>query len=390
MMSKKSFPQILISCVSILIFSCVDRSSNDMHLGSLDELIIGELTIQKDSLTKNIEVNGVVSHQHEEFLISLADRERTIQYYSLQTGKKVKEIKLPFDGPNSFKGYAGFLIAEGMDSLTVVNRDGWFYDYHLDQRIKVERIDPQLGFPNTFYSSIYYGRRTNFNKISESQFQISVSPLITPSSNFSGKTKAFDKIEEWIITFDSKENRTGVQNIIFPYGYRSEFVEDHLSYPPIVEFVDNKNYVLFPYSDSIFVMSDFKISDKKKLMTGADFNFTGSEKIVRGEYGYVELKKEASSHLDFLYDKYRNIFLRISKINETGAGETTRERTKHHLLSIYGSDLNLLSDYKFEYGPGTKLENYFIASDSFYLNKPENASEDEYGFYKIDLSKVKK
>jgi hypothetical protein len=35
-------------------------------------------------------------------------------------------------------------------------------------------------------------------------------------------------------------------------------------------------------------------------------------------------------------------------------------------------------------------KNYFIASDSFYLNKPENASEDEYGFYKIDLSKVKK
>jgi hypothetical protein len=94
--------------------------------------------------------------------------------------------------------------------------------------------------------------------------------------------------------------------------------------------------------------------------------------------------------LDFLYDKYRNIFLRISKINESGAGETTRERTKHHLLSIYDSDLNLLSEYKFEYGPGTKLENYFIASEGFYLNKPENASEDEYGFFRIDLSKVKK
>lgn len=391
MMSKKSFPQILVSCVSILIFSCVDRPSNDLHLGSLDELISGGLTIQKDSLTKNIEVNGVVSHQHEEFLVSLADRERTIQYYSLHTGEKVKEIKLPDDGPNSFKGHIGFLLAEGLDSLTIINWDGWFYEYNEGQRIKVERIDPQLDFPNSFYSSIYYGRRTNFNKVSESHFQISVSPLLRPVRNFSGKTKTFDKIEEWMITFDSKEKITGVQNIIFPYGYRSDFAEDHLSYPPIVEFVDNKNYVLFPYSDSIFVMSDYIIVDRKKLNSGVDFNFIGSENIVRGEYGFLELKKDASAHMDFFYDKYRNIFIRISKLNESGGGETTWERTKHHLLSVYDTDLELLSEYSFEYGPGSKLENYFIVSDGFYMNKPENELkfEDEYGFYRIDLSKAK-
>ncbi|EOZ97194.1 hypothetical protein A33Q_1733 [Indibacter alkaliphilus LW1] len=37
------------------------------------------------------------------------------------------------------------------------------------------------------------------------------------------------------------------------------------------------------------------------------------------------------------------------------------------------------------------MENYFLASDGFYLNKPngESITEDEYEFYKIDLSKVK-
>ena len=197
-------------------------------------------------------------------------------------------------------------------------------------------------------------------------------------------------MEEWIITYDSKKNKTGVQNIIFPYGYRSDFAQDHLSYPPIVEFIDNKNYVLFPYSDSVFVLSDFKIVDEKILNSGEDLNFIGSEKIVRGEYGYVELKKDASSHLDFLYDKYRNVFIRISKINESGAGETTRERTKHYLLSVYDTDLKPLSEYTFEYGPESKLENYFIASDAFYMNKPEQPNEDQYEFYRIDLSKVKK
>ncbi|TVP43714.1 MAG: hypothetical protein EA341_17575 [Mongoliibacter sp.] len=389
-MPLRKFSRFHICLGLVLLFSCGQKSTKEIFIGNLDELVVGELILKKDSLTKNIEVKQTINHQGIEYIVSLADRERTIQYYSILTGDKVKEIKLPDDGPNSFKGYIGFLLAEGFDSLTIINWNGWFYEYHQEQRTKAERIDHQLEFPNSFYSSMLYGKRKNFAKDSESLYQILVSPLITPSSNFTGKTKAFDKIEEWIISFDSKEDKTTLKNLVFPLGYKLEFVNDHLSYPPIVEFVDNKNYVLFPYSDSIFVMSDFKISDKKKLMTGADFNFTGSEKIVRGEYGYVELKKEASSHLDFLYDKYRNIFLRISKINESGAGETTRERTKHHLLSIYDSDLNLLSEYKFEYGPGTKLENYFIASDGFYLNKPENASEDEYGFFRIDLSKVRK
>ncbi|MCS4436123.1 DUF4221 domain-containing protein [Aquiflexum gelatinilyticum] len=389
-MLKNSFSYILLFVVSITLFSCGEKASDEIYVGKLEELVAGDLLVKKDSLTKNIEVKQVIHHQGIDFIISLADRERTIQYYSIQTGEKVKEIKLPFDGPDSFKGYIGLLIAEGMDSLTIVNMDGWFYDYYQGNRLKEERIDSKLEFPNTYYSSMYHGRRNNFTKVSESQYQISVVPLVAPSSNFSGKTKAFDKIEEWIITFDSKENKAGVQNLIFPFGYRSDFVEDHLSYPPIVEFIDNKNYVLFPYSDSVFVMSDFKIVSSKKLNSGEDFNFIGSEYIVRGGYAFNELKKEASSHLDFLYDKYRNIFIRISKINESGAGETTRERTKHHLLSIYDADLDPISEYTFDFGPGSKLENYFIASDGFYLNKPDQVSEDQYEFYRLDLSKIKK
>jgi hypothetical protein len=245
----------------ISLFSCAEKASDTIYQGKLEELIVGDLIIKKDSLTKGIEVKQAIYYQDIDIIVSLADRERTIQYYSVQSGEKVKEVKLPLDGPNSFKGYIQLLIAGGMDSLTLVNSDGWFYDYYQGQRILVERIDPELEFPNTYSSSIYYGRRKNFTNISESLYQISVSPLISTSSNFFGKTKAFNKIEEWLITFDSKENKTATQNIVFPFGYKSNFLDDHLSYPPIVEFMNNKNYILFPYSDSIFVMSDFKVKN---------------------------------------------------------------------------------------------------------------------------------
>ena len=373
--------------LTALFFACSEKSNDEIYQGKLEELIVGDLIIKKDSLTKGIEVRQVINHEGHDYVVSLADRERTIQYYSIHSGDKVKEVKLPFDGPNGFRGYVGMLIAEGMDSLTLISLDGWYYFYYKNQREKVEQIDSRLEFPNSYYSSIYYDRRKNFTKVSKSLYQIAVSPLIRPVSNFSGKTKAFDKIEKWMINYYPQENKASTQTIPFPSGYRLDFLEDHLSYPPIVEFVGNRNYVLFPYSDSVFVLSDYNVIEKKVLRSQMDFNFSGSETVVREEYGFLELKKDASSHLDLLYDTYRDVFIRISKIKESGNGETTRERAKHYLVSVFDSDLNTLSEYTIEYGQGSRLENYFIASEGLFINKPEQTSEDEYEFYKIDLSR---
>jgi hypothetical protein len=102
---------ILLFAILLFTFSCAEKNSEEIYQGKLEELIVGDLILKKDSLTKGIEVKQAINHQNIDYIVSLADRERTIQYYSVQSGEKVKEVKLPFDRPNSFKGYIGLLIA---------------------------------------------------------------------------------------------------------------------------------------------------------------------------------------------------------------------------------------------------------------------------------------
>jgi hypothetical protein len=75
---------------------CREKFGGDLS-GKIGRVDCGGLDSQKDSLTKGIEVKQAINHQNIDYIVSLADRERTIQYYSVQSGEKVKEVKLPFD-----------------------------------------------------------------------------------------------------------------------------------------------------------------------------------------------------------------------------------------------------------------------------------------------------
>jgi hypothetical protein len=81
-MLKNPFPHILLWIVLIFIFSCGKKITEEKYIGNLDELVVGELILKKDSLTKNIEIKQTIDHQGMEYIVSLADRERTIQYCS--------------------------------------------------------------------------------------------------------------------------------------------------------------------------------------------------------------------------------------------------------------------------------------------------------------------
>jgi len=55
-------------------------------------------------------------------------------------------------------------------------------------------------------------------------------------------------------------------------------------------------------------------------------------------------------------------------------------------LSIYSGDWKPLGEYFFDFETEIEVENWFVTSEAFFINKPEQKSEDEYEFYKIDLS----
>jgi hypothetical protein len=125
--------------------------------------------------------------------------------------------------------------------------------------------------------------------------------------------------------------------------------------------------------------------------TKINFTYIPGKETPWGEgFTVFAAPKEASSHIFLLYDSSNDLFVRASKTHESGKGETKFERTKHYVLSFYSGDWEPLGEYFFDFEGELDLENWFLTGGKLFINKPEQPGEDQYEFYRIDLSKVKK
>nr|WP_139235953.1 hypothetical protein [Algoriphagus locisalis] len=203
-----------------------------------------------------------------------------------------------------------------------------------------------------------------------------------------------NSLKKLIVDIDPESKEVKHYEVEFPDGYVDKYLTDMLSYPPNLLHLDSDglDYYTFPYSDSVFIYRDSTLVAKSVFKTFRQLKFSGSEFVTKtfpgtGQmYATYDLKKESAATLELLIDKEKKFFLLIRKLNETGNGENTYRRTKNYLFSCYSLDFEPLGELEFSYKPGVDLENYFLTSEGLFINKPEQASEDEYEFYKIDLS----
>ncbi|MEX2565003.1 MAG: hypothetical protein WD431_03600 [Cyclobacteriaceae bacterium] len=123
------------------------------------------------------------------------------------------------------------------------------------------------------------------------------------------------------------------------------------------------------------------------LPSSLSYNYIPTEAtLLKGvETAYI-LPKEGPKHIFLVYDPFRDLFLRATKIRESGRGETKFTRTKHYLLAIFTSDFVPVGEYFFDFEGSLDLENWFIAKKGLFINKPEQKTEDFYEFWQIDLS----
>jgi hypothetical protein len=99
--------------------------------------------------------------------------------------------------------------------------------------------------------------------------------------------------------------------------------------------------------------------------------------------------KEASMHLGLMHDPYRDCFLFISKLRESGDGDTPFDRVKHYVLRVYNSDWSPLGEYAFEYEGREEFSEWFVNRNGLYINSASQELEDEYRFTFMDLSQLK-
>jgi len=370
----------------ISLFSCAEKASDTIYQGKLEELIVGDFSLMKDSLTKRIEINQILMIDNIEYLVS---RDlQNVKIYSLESGQVIHDYQLTLDGPYAFDDYVALFHANSKDEIAILNTQGMFYYY--DKKVLVKKF---LINSETAHLSSISPESTLF-RLKNGAYKTVISPL----SHFFTKDEEVIKnsLKKLVLVIDPKNKKINFYDIVYPFGYLEKFSKDIGSYPPDLLYVDfeDMSYFTFPYSDSIFIYKDSLLVSKKFLESARNSNYGGTElveKTFKGtndKFSLYELKKESSATIDLLFDKKRNFFLLIRKQNETGTGESKDSRTKNYSFSFYNRDFDSLGEYDFSYPPNFDLENWFITSEGLFINKPEQKSEDEYEFYKIDLSRL--
>jgi len=106
-MFKSPFSQILVFVLSITLFSCGEKASDEIYSGKLEELIVGTIVLEKDNETKYIYDLRTVPGEEDWVILptSLPGNKGTVlKFYNLNSGKKFQEILIPSEGPESLKG----------------------------------------------------------------------------------------------------------------------------------------------------------------------------------------------------------------------------------------------------------------------------------------------
>lgn len=384
----------LITIVSL--FSCGEKSNDDISQGKLEELIVGEFSLKKDSLTMSFYDLRVIEDIGKEYILFTTSAQKFRGYAFVfadsNTGIESFRFEIPMEGPNSLK--VGMLsnIISGTNKIFLIN--------YLGDIGKYDSFGQQIGF--TEHGTISNNKANELSGISsrkglgyflDSAIFLSQNPsrFLNPTVNLgAGNHKSSFPLDfsAWRIKIDVNSGNVTTSDFQAPVGYHI-FENDMTATQLQGSFNSNRQlfYLNWPRSEEIYEIDGVELKRKVLPKTTVKYNFLPSEVIPWGSNSTVwALPKESSTHIFLLYDKKNDLFIRCSKIKESGTGETNFERTKHYVLSIYSGEWEPMGEYFFDFETEIEVENWFLTSEGLFINKPEQESEDEYEFYKIDLS----
>ena len=387
----------LLAVISVL--SCAEKETEEIYQGKLEELIIGELTLKKDSLTRDFSNLKIVRDTADEYLIysrfDPSSKKNVFSFFNPRTFKVEHEIKIDSEGPNSMKGGAHYLPVS-LNNILAVNPQGHVGTYD-PYGVKITELKNKLNQSDKIESMLRLETRKGLMYFQFPYLQVGQDPSFLSNISNLKKTSGPGELRSsfpldfhsWLTRINLETGEIENSDFGIPEGY--EIFEGDMTATQLVGAYDSKRDVfnlVWPYSEEIYVLKGLDLRKKIVPKSTFDFNFLPSEIIPWGDRFTVwALPKEASKNIFLLYDSLRDLYIKCSKINESGSGETKFERTKHYVLSIFSGNWEPKGEYFFDFEIELEVENWFLTSEGLFINKPEQASEDEYEFYKIDLSR---
>ncbi|MBN3582612.1 DUF4221 family protein [Algoriphagus aestuarii] len=382
--------------ILLIVCSCTDKISEDIYQGQLEELLLEDFALKKDNQTKSFYGVKSIEKDSEEWLVypsgATKFNGRAINFADTKSGEKIFQIQIPSDGPNSLKG-AWFSYIDSPNKIIGISDLGEIGVFDSIGN-KISHVKSNLRESNNMMAEAHVQPENGLMQFNSPYLQIGQNPTywvnLGPETKPGEMRTAFPlDFKSWLTQINIETGKVISSEFAIPGGY--DQFENDMTATQLLGDLDKSRgqYLLaWPYSDTIYVLKDLKLIKKIAPPSKQKFKYMPSEIIPWGnQFTVWALPKEASKHLFLIYDEKRDIIIRCSKIKESGEGESKFERTKHYVLSIYSGDWEPKGEYFFDFETEMEVENWFLTSEGLFINKPEQASEDEYEFYKIDLSR---
>ncbi|PZX59194.1 hypothetical protein LV84_01220 [Algoriphagus ratkowskyi] len=331
----------------IVIFSCAEKGTEKIYQGKLEELLLEDFSLEKDSLTRGFTNLRVLTDSDNEYLVyprsARSVKGTSYIFLNLKTSEIEQEITIPSESPDAMSG-GGYYLPISPDKILAVNRKGWTAAYD-SKGSKLSELKSELNLSSTLESLVMAETKRGMMYFQHPYIQIGQNP--SHFNTISKNTGPGEMRSSFPLDFKSWLTRINVQtgeiensDFGIPDGY--EVFEGDVTATQLLGAYDEKRgvYALaWPYSEELYVLEGLNLQKKVIPKSTITFNFLPSEIIPVGEMWTAwTLPKEASANVFLLYDSYRDLNIRCSKIKESGTGETKFERTKHYILSIYSGE----------------------------------------------------
>ncbi|GGF40391.1 hypothetical protein GCM10011339_31200 [Echinicola rosea] len=370
----------------------------EVYQGRLEELVDGEFILKVDTTTGYINHLSTVTGREDWLVHPVPMADRTgfiIKILEVGSSRLIKEIPIPYEGPNALKGGRGanYYVKENLEVLLVgsLGRVGLYNSE--GKKIKEWEVDFTL--PTTKESYVTLSSRKGLMVKKGAWLQVGQDPK--NHMKFRDEKARLARVEfpldftHWLSQINLQTSEVRHTNFTIPGG--NEAFQGDITATWLMGALDTKRgdyYLGWPYSDTLYRLDGVKLLDKVGVKSRVELNYKPSERIPVGKGATTwVLHKEASQHIFVVYDRQNDLFVRGSKVNESGEGKTKFDRIKHYVLQVFSPKWDPLGEYFFDFKGEKEVENWFVSNGFLYINKPERLDEDEYEFYRIDLGRSK-
>jgi len=381
--------KLLLLFIPLLAISCNSPENEDVFQGKLEEFLGQELSFERDTVTGFMNFYSTVEYQGKEALYTFANGQ--FQFFDTKTGRKTGSFQIPKEGPLALKGGVFDGAALSNEKIIAYNEFGHVNLYEQEAVQKSFQLPmDKIGLEKSIY---FRNQRMDLIQISNNSFEILNDPFDMLSNM--KDNPGFDlNFGAWVAQFDGDGNWLCISDFRAPYD---ESFQNTFSIGALTRMKDSESHstwIQFPFSDSLYQVKECLIVNRLRLESKTNLNFKPEERTEDGGITTWKRPDDGSINQHLVRDSQTGLAIRVVLLKEKdGNPDETDQRKKiyskeaTYLFLIYDPDWNLLAELEMVYPIRSRFENLISTKEGLFINKPEQASEDEYEFYKIDLSR---